>query len=905
MLVMSRGALSAAQAERYYTEKYSADDYYTEERRVEGEWFGRGAAALGLSGRVAATDFRAVLQGRDPRSGETLVRASARDGERRAGWDATFNAPKSVSIQALAGGDVRLAAAHQDAVSRALVELEGFALSRRRGGREWVLTENLVAARFEHSAARPARDGDDALGPDPHLHTHVVIANMTRRPDAQWRALDPLELYRSQGFATAIYRSELALAVQRLGYRIRVTAADGRWELEGYTLAELQAFSRRRQAIEQELSRLGLKGAAAAQNLAHQTRAPKQRWNSGELVALWRERAARHGIRPEVMLCEARGRQIAPPDPARAEEALRFSTAHHTEREAVVDRRALEATSLRFAMGRVDLAGVRRALADSEQRRELLAASAEITSPGGAYTTREMIELERDNLSLAQAPSKRAAPLADSAALARWTLNRGLGADQLAVIRATVLASDWITCIEGHAGTAKTTTVGAIGEVAREQGYAVRGFAPTTRAVQALGQAGLEARTVASLLAHPVGEREPRVLWFIDESSLLGTRQLNQLLRRAEATGVERVVLVGDQRQHHAIEAGRPVHQLQRAGVRVARLETLRRQRPAPLREAVRLAAAGRIDLALSLLEEQNRIHEIPDSAARHQAIASDYLAAHEAGAMTLVVSPANPERMQLNRMIHEALTARGKVSARAYLQTILINRDLTRAQRSHANGYEIDDVVWFTRGSRKLGLARASYARVERIDRECDRITVRTERGDCVEYAPARLLGVQVFHEARRAFAAGDRIQFRAPDRVRGVANGELATIIAIDERLVTLRLDRGGQLNGARELLWHTDYGYASTSHSSIGTTVERVIVNIDTLGAAELVNRKQFYVSISRSRSDLTVYTDNRVRLPSAVGRSREKAIALDRVLQPPTARIIPDPARTVHHTYSLRR
>ena len=156
MLVMSKGALSAAQAETYYEEKYVHDDYYSEEHRVVGEWFGRAAAALGLSGEVASEDFRAVLRGQRPSTGEVLVHNANGRTERRAGWDATFNAPKSVSIQALAGGDAELAEAHRRAVSRALVELEQYALSRQNGGSEWVSTSNIVAARFDHVAARPS-----------------------------------------------------------------------------------------------------------------------------------------------------------------------------------------------------------------------------------------------------------------------------------------------------------------------------------------------------------------------------------------------------------------------------------------------------------------------------------------------------------------------------------------------------------------------------------------------------------------------------------------------------------------------------------------------------------------------------------------------------------------------------
>jgi conjugative relaxase-like TrwC/TraI family protein len=177
-----------------------------------------------------------VLHGLHPTNGQVLVQQAGGYDGRRAGWDATFNAPKSVSIQALLGEDGRLFEAHRRSVSRALAELERYALSRQRGGSEWVVTENIVAARFDHIAARPSQSStDDGYGPDPHLHTHVVIANMTQRPEGAWRGLDPVEIYRSQTFATAVYRSELAREVESLGYRVSVTGANGRWELDGYT----------------------------------------------------------------------------------------------------------------------------------------------------------------------------------------------------------------------------------------------------------------------------------------------------------------------------------------------------------------------------------------------------------------------------------------------------------------------------------------------------------------------------------------------------------------------------------------------------------------------------------------------------------------------------------------------
>ncbi|MBF6558759.1 MAG: relaxase domain-containing protein [Candidatus Binataceae bacterium] len=875
MLVMSKGALSAKQAETYYQEKYSQDDYYTEECRVVGQWFGRGAEALGLAHQISPDDFRAVLHGQNPASGQVLVPNAKRSDERRAGWDATFNAPKSVSIQALVGTDARLADAHRAAVERALGELEGYALSRQHGGHEWVITGNLVAARFDHIAARPSQGSDDGYGPDPHLHTHVVIANMTMRPDGAWRGLDPVEIYRSQSFATAVYRSELSREVQQLGYRIDVTGADGRWELEGFTRERVMAFSRRRQDIEAAMARQGLSGAAAAQNLAHQTRGSKDRRDEESLKAEWRERAREYGIQ----LAHPSGYVQSVSAQRSVADALEYSVAHNTEREAVIDRRALEATALQHAMGKADLEQVRRVADAWERDNKLIRIGTAVSSPQGAYITSEMVALERANLDSMRHGQGRAESIASAEQVRAWAEKRGLLSDQITVAEVTLTANDWVTAIEGRAGTAKTTTVGAIREFAEQRGYAVRGFAPTTRAVKALADAGVPARTVASLIENPLPEAQSKELWIIDESSLLGARQVNALLHRARDAGVARIVFVGDQRQHHAIEAGRPLHQMQQAGMRVAQLDTIRRQRDPELRKAVNHAANGEIAETIGILERFGRIRELRDSAKRYASIAVEYAVATAAGERVLVVSPANEERRQLNAVIRQALKERSLVGSGEVTQTVLVNRDLTRSQRAHARNYEVGDTVRFTRGSKRRLIEKGSHAEIERVDFDADRLAVVLDDGRHFEYSPKRLAGVEVFRAEQRKFAAGDRIQFRAPERTLKLANGEFATIVAIDERTARIRTEDGRVVEAHR--LRHIDYGYASTSHSSQGATVDRVIVNIDTMRSAELVNRKQFYVSISRARHGISVYADDRERLRQVVNRSREKSTALEQI------------------------
>jgi ATP-dependent exoDNAse (exonuclease V) alpha subunit len=195
------------------------------------------------------------------------------------------------------------------------------------------------------------------------------------------------------------------------------------------------------------------------------------------------------------------------------------------------------------------------------------------------------------------------------------------------------------------------------------------------------------------------------------------------------------------------------------------------------------------------------------------------------------------------------------------------------------AYNYQEGDVIRFTRGSNHQVIPKDSYARVQTIDRDRNLVVVETGYRRRVEYNPSRLFGVEVFREEQRVFARGDRIQFRAPDRVRGVANGDFATIKATDARRGVLCFDNGKELTVASKRLRHIDHGYASTSHSAQGATVDRVIVNIDTRLSPELVNRKQFYVSISRARNSLAICTNDRRGLGHTVNRSREKSMALE--------------------------
>src|ERR1700675_4552239 len=316
MLTISN-PLSASQAQAYHAEEFSnaRENYYTEGERIRGEWHGRLAEQWGLRGEVREEYFQRLSEGQHPITGEQLIpRQAAREylnrrGEKvsamehRAGWDATFSAPKSVSLTALVGGDDRVRGAHRESVGVALDELERYVQARIGGNLPGETTGKWIAAKFEHDSARPV-DGYAA----PQLHTHAVFFNLTETDDGEARALQPRELYKTQQYATAVYRSELAHRLKELGYEIE-RGESNQPEIKGYSKEYLEASSPRRQQIQKYLAKENQRGAGAAQIAAHQTREGKLELSHEEMQQRHKQMAAQFGNQPGLVVKAVRERR--------------------------------------------------------------------------------------------------------------------------------------------------------------------------------------------------------------------------------------------------------------------------------------------------------------------------------------------------------------------------------------------------------------------------------------------------------------------------------------------------------------------------------------------------------------------------------------------------------------------
>jgi conjugative relaxase-like TrwC/TraI family protein len=890
MLTISK-PLSAGQAQTYHQKEFTAKEqnYWSQQGVIAGEWQGQLAAQFGLAGSVSAEDFARLSQGRHPQTGDQLVRQRAsyeyqdaegktvKTMEHRAGWDATFSAPKSVSLTALVGGDDRVREAHRDSVRVALDQLEHYTQARIGGNHPPETTGKFIAAKFEHDTARPV-DGYVA----PQLHTHAVVFNLTERDNGQPRAIQPQSLFASQQFATAIYQSELTYKLRQLGYEI-TTGRSGAPEIKGYTQEYLDASSPRSQQIREYLERTGRSGREAAEIAAHSTRDRKEIHSPAEVMAAHRKLAADFGHQADAVVRAARERSQHQEKPVnsldRVRESLTFSRDKNFEREAVVDERALIRDGLRRGMGEITHGQVRANLSARLASGEFRIVDRPQGVPGRQFTTAKTIAAEHEIIRRMREGQNHAVPvLSRPDAIALADQHRHLNHAQKSVIEDVLSSPDRIQGIQGFAGSGKTTALTAIRTSVETQGYQVEGLAPTSRASRQLNEAGVRAGTLQGFLARaadPDAAGQKR-FYFVDESSLASTNQMREFLARIGAN--DRVLLIGDIRQHQGVEAGRPFEQLQEAGMRTAKLDEIVRQQDPALKSAVELLAMGQVSAALDALQQQGRVKEIPNREDRIRTIAKSYIESPE---NTLIVSPDNASRREMNVAVRQELKANGTLGLEDHKFGVLVQRqDMTGAERSWASHYEIDDVVRYARGSKAVGIQAAAYASVVAIDPAANLLTVEKSNQELVTYDPRRLTGVSVYREIEREFSVGDRIQFTAPDKSLGVATRDLATIESIrpDGRLAT-RLDDHRQIEFNAGDHRHFDHGYAVTSHSSQGLTAECVLVNADTSVHPDLLNSRFGYVSVSRASNEATVFTDDLAKLRPQLGADVSKTSALE--------------------------
>ena len=921
-MVASIGAVAApAQGASYY----ERDGYYAKDdaaHREASAWAGRGAEELGLKGPVDPGTFRAVLEGKVPDGSGAELGRRGRDGEilHRPGRDLTLSAPKSVSLAALVGGDARVVDAHDRAVARTLDWFEKNVAETRMKDPETgriVRTgdQKTVIATFRHDTSRNL---------DPALHTHAAIANMVRGGDGKWRSMANERLYQSKMLLGALYRSELAQGLARLGYGIEKTHADGRFEIAGVSREVVEAFSTRRAEIEAAVAERGGGETADDQRLAQRaalmTRAAKRDVDRAALGQSWERQAASlgfdaRGLAAEAMSNEA-GRDVSPeakrdtgaasgPPPTLAADAVDWAVAHLSEREAVFARTDLLAAALAHDPGATGIGDVEREVAAREKAGTLHAAR--LPGAGELLTTDRAVADERETVALMQAGERRGAVPMRARAVDKALRGGPLTAGQKEAVKLILSSGDRTVGVQGYAGSGKTTMLRRARALMEKKGYEVRGLAPSASAARTLeGEAGIASETLQRFLARYAGvaegrmtrkgEREMRshfakTALVVDEGSLASTVQARNLLRITDALRIPRVVLVGDAKQLDAVDAGKPFAQLQQAGMKTAVMDEIMRQRDPALKEAVEASLAGDVARAFGKLGE-NVAEVKPDNLAG--AAAARWLAlSPEERANAGLMAPSHGLRETINTIVRERLVRDGAVHGPAMTVERLVSRGYTSAEKTLAANYRPGDTVAFHRPYKRLGVDKGDELRVEAVDHRTRTVNLEGENGKAVAWEPNRIAaragGVEVYRSEEVELRAGDRIRWTRNDAGLGLVNSGAAEVAAVRDGKVTFRLEDGRSLDlvPGDPQLRHVDRAWASTVHAFQGRTVDTVIAAMEA-NHPHLTTQKSFYVEISRARDRAELVTDDRAALKEQLEAATGERIAALEAVEPDRAK-----------------
>jgi conjugative relaxase-like TrwC/TraI family protein len=858
-----------------YARKYlEQSDYYAENERVTGHWFGRGAEKLGLTGEVRHEQFERLRVGLHPETGEKLrqrkspAKESAKENHGRNLYDFTISAPKSVSLIAILGKDERLIEAHNRAVEKTLAEMERAAATRVRARNQDSdrITGNLIVGRYNHLDSRRL---------DPQLHTHCAAANMTwDQEEKKWKALQAGGIYARSGFLTEVYRNELAHELGPLGYEM--TPGKNGPEIAGVPQTLIDKFSQGSREKE----------AAIAAFIEKNGREPSR----NEISVL--VRATRPDKIINISTAEVRAQQFArlTPDDARAiaqtreqadrnrrsvrthsaEASLHHALGHVFERVSVAPDYQVLAEALKHGRGQVSLSDLQKTLAAME-------AGDRIIRAGDDIATRASLERERDMIDLVNGGIGKHDRLGKAKG---FEISDKLNAEKRKVIEFVLDSRDFAVNIEGAAGTGKTKTLNELRRALQAGGRLMMAVAPTMDAVEELQREGFQnATTIESLLlnkeAHP--HLAGRAI-IVDEAGMVGGQAMHGLLTLAKRYDA-RIIFSGDFKQLQSVPASDALRiLLKESHLATTGLREVHRQQTKEYREAIQTL---RDDPAKGLekLEKMSAVKEA-GLLDRAEAVAEAY---RNAKGKTIVVCPTHEEIGRVTEAIRADLIRREKLGRETTLDRYHA-LNWTDAQKQDMRNFAPGQVLVFHKGTKDA----RKYEAFTVTAQNGDSLTAANGLGKEIHLTKKQAKSFGVFDTRDIGVAPGDwlSIQANVRDNDYKFTNGERVKVAHVNEQ-------GGIMLEDGRTVPRHFrqyTHGYAITAHRSQGKSVDEVIISGDRF------TKELFYVAASRGRKRITIFTGDRANLRDSIGVSGERMSALE---------LLRKSARTVDRTRFAER
>jgi conjugative relaxase-like TrwC/TraI family protein len=856
---------SSDQAKKYHHEGLTREGYYSEGQEMPGLWLGKAARRLGLHGR-AGQEFNRLCDNQHPQTGKPLTPRTKDN--RRCGYDFNFHVPKAVTL-AYQWGDERILPAFKKAMRETMEEMEREAATRvRSGGRdEDRVTGNLAWVEFVHHTARPV----DRV-PDPHLHGHCYVFNVTwDTEEERWKAAQFGGIKHDASYFQAAFLSRMATNLTELGYQVELSDNPVLFKLAGISDELAEKFSRRSAVVKQKARELGIDTHAGKDGLAARTREKKIKdLTIEELKPMWWSRLTPDEVAAldRVKATAMRGAVVAAAEangvsPARV--AVDMAIKHLFERVSVVTERKLITEALQWSYGMATKEAVEQAVNDTPLIR--------VAKNGEKFVTTEEVRAEEGRIiDRCQSGQGKFPALNPHWRIQDTALNEAQKAGVFHVLR----SHDSIIGIEGKAGVGKTRLLHEVRRAVEQSGHKLLVLTPLAiTAHDTMRKDGFEnAVTVAKLLESESVQREAQgAVWLVDEAGLLSCRTMDKLTALADRLDA-RLVPVGDSKQHHAVDRGQAFDLLKKHGqMPVAVVDEIQRQ-TGSYKKAVEQIAARDLAGAFATLETMGAFRELPMKEERERAVALDYLAMEAKGKKTLVISPTHTECENVTAAIRHALKERGEMTE-GLTWDILRDRSLTAAQKNNACYYTPGQVVKVNKPLPGFEMGRA----MEVVEAGDGGVWVQCggKRKSLPLYEPERF---SVFERDEIEVSQGERIRITANAKDasgRRLNNGADFTVKKISPK-GELILNNGSRL--AKDFA-HLDYGYTSTSHSAQGKTVDCVLLCQSGLISSGAADAKQFYVSVSRGRQEVRIYTASIAELRENVTRERERQMATELV------------------------
>ncbi|WP_236648682.1 MobF family relaxase [Spirosoma sp. 209] len=888
-MVQSR---SATQAKEYFNESLQRSDYYVNGQEHPGRFQGKIAARLGVAGPATKAIFQTLAENVHPLTGHSLTLRTVAN--RTVGYDINFHCPKSVSILQALTDDTHIQDAFQQSVDQTMQDIEADAQTRVRklNQDEDRTTGALIWADFLHQTARPV----DGTVPDPHLHSHCFVFNVTwDAVEQQFKAGQFRDIKRDMPYYQARFHKILSDRLIALGYRIRRTPTA--FEVVGVPKHVIDLFSKRTDEIGRIAKELGLTSASELDGLGARTRAKKQKGlRMDQLKAEWRQQILALGMRDKDEGDQPiRFAPITPPPAPSPAQCVEYALSMRFERASVMhDRRILE-TAYRQAIGHPATTVTHITDSFTGDKRII-----RVTDSGKTLcTTKAVLAEEKHMVTLAQTGQGQLQPLYTAAPPI------DLEGDQFEAVRHILTTANRVSIIRGRAGTGKTTLMKEAVRLIKATGSHVTMVAPTAQAARGvLKEEGFaDAETVAKLLtASPLQDALTNGVLWVDEAGLLNTRDMTALLKLATDQNA-RLVLSGDTRQHTSVLRGDALRILNTvAGIPSAEVSRIFRQRDPVYRQAVQALADGKASEAFTLLDQMGAIKPIHplDPCAE---LAADYVAAFTKGKRALVISPTHKEGNRTTQAIRKRLRELGRIGEIDTPVAQLVNTNLTAAEKSDGRNVKIGQMIQLNQHA--PGLPRGSRWQVSSVTET--QVEVMDTSGTVRQLPLSDNPPFDVFNPTTLDLAIGDAIRITRNGfdaKGRRVNNGQMLEVLAIQPDGTVDLLNR---ISKARYRLpsdfGHLAHAHCITSHAAQGKTVDAVFIAqpASTFGATNL---NQFYVSVSRAKESVHLYTDDKDALLAQASISGERVSALELVKRRKAARKVAEQVMRHHQPVANR-